>query len=174
MYEGVTEYSAGHVQVKHGLMELEDYLNVLEGKIVQSQSFKDDLPFTKLSKLCLDEHEDQYQNVYQKGALIGMALDIKLRKLSGGEYGVQDLMQDLAKFYGKETSFKDDELFDKIVSLTFPEVREFFQTYVAGPNPLPYKELFKDVGLLFIEAGTVEQMTMGKHRSQSQSGIRKG
>ncbi len=149
MYEGVTEYSAGHVQVKHGLMDLENYLNVIEGKIVQSKSFQDDLPFTRMSKLCLDEHKDQYQNVYQKGALIGMALDIKLRKLSNGAYGVQDLMQDLARFYGKETSFKDDELFDKIVSLTFPEVREFFNQYVAGPNSLPYKELFSDVGLLF-------------------------
>lgn len=161
MYEGVTEYSAGHVQVKHGLMGLDNYLNLIEGKIVQSKSFKDDLPFTKMSKLCLGEHEDQYPNVYQKGALIGMALDIKLRKLSKGEYGVQDLMQDLAKFYGKETSFKDDELFDKIVSLTYPEVREFFSQYVAGANPLPYKELFDDVGLLFIEAGTAEQLSMG-------------
>ncbi len=161
MYEGVTEYSAGHVQVKHGLMDLENYLNVIEGKIVQSQSFKDNLPFTTMSKLCLVEHEDQYQNVYQKGALIGMALDIKLRKLSGGDYGVQDLMQDLAKYYGKETSFKDDELFDKIVSLTYPEVRDFFNLYVAGPNPLPYRELFSDVGLLFVEAGTTEQLTLG-------------
>jgi len=161
MYEGVTEYSAGHVQVKHGLMGLDNYLSVIEGKIAQSQTFDDSLPFTTLSKLCLDEHEDQYQNVYQKGALIGMALDIKLRKLSGGDYGIQDLMQELAKYYGKETSFKDDELFDKIVSLTYPELREFFDLYVAGPNPLPYKELFSEVGLEYIASGTKEQLTMG-------------
>ena len=161
LYEGVTEYSAGHVQVKHGLMDLPSYLNVLEGKIVQSQTYNDELPFTTMSKLCLDEHKSQYQNVYQKGALIGMALDITLRKLSDGEYGVQELMRDLAKFYGKDTSFKDDELFDKIVSLTYPEVREFFDLYVAGPNPLPYKDLFDEVGLLFVEAAEVQQLTMG-------------
>lgn len=161
LYEGVTEYSAGHVQVKHGLMDLEEYVGVIQGKIDQSLSFIDTLAFTEMSRLCLDRYEDQYLNVYQKGALIGMVLDIKLRKLSDGEYGVQELMRDLAKFYGKNTSFKDDELFDKIVSLTFPEVREFFELYVAGPNPLPYEEIFKEVGMVYVAPGKEEQVSMG-------------
>jgi len=47
--------------------------------------FKDDLPFTELSAKCLAEHKDQHYNVYQKGALIGMCLDIQLRNLSIGK-----------------------------------------------------------------------------------------
>ena len=81
LYEGVTEYSAGHVQVKHGLMSVEDYCEVIVEKIEGANRFKDDLPFTVMSKGALEEHEDQYTNVYQKGALIGLCLDLLLEDL---------------------------------------------------------------------------------------------
>jgi glutathione peroxidase len=99
---------------------------MLRQKITTMKGMKDALPFTEMSANVLDKYKNQYMNVYNKGALIGMCLDIKLRQLSGGKYGTQNLMQDLSKTYGKEQSFKDDELFDKITSLTFPEIRQFF------------------------------------------------
>ncbi|MEQ9425249.1 MAG: peptidase M61 [Cyclobacteriaceae bacterium] len=161
LYEGITEYSASHVQIKEGLISLESYMNILEGKIENSKNYNDVLPFTELSSLCLDEHKSQYQNVYQKGALIGMSLDIYLRKYSDGEYGVQQLMQDLAKEYGKEVSFKDELLFDKIAALSSAEILDFFKTYVEGPNPIPYKEVLQQVGIEYIEEGTIFQLTLG-------------
>ncbi len=74
--------------------------------MVTSDQFLNDVPFTDISKFTLDKYHDQYYNVYQKGALIGMCLDIKLRKLSGGKYGVQNLMLDLSKKYGKEKGLR--------------------------------------------------------------------
>ena len=72
MYEGVTEYFAGHVQVYEGLISKSEYLGIIEDKIKGAGYYKDDLPFTTMSLGCLDLHEDQYGNVYQKGALIGL------------------------------------------------------------------------------------------------------
>ena len=37
LYEGVTEYFAGHVQVRQGLMKLDDYIDVIHGKIEGGQ-----------------------------------------------------------------------------------------------------------------------------------------
>ena len=162
LYEGMTEYAAGLAQVKYGEMSLANYLNVLESKIDQSTSnFDDQLPFTELSLNCLGETKDQYGNVYQKGALIGMALDIRLRELSDGVYGVQDMMQDLAKKYGKTQSFKDEELFDTITEMTYPEIREFFSAYVEGSSPLPYENILRKVGVEFKPARTDKELSLG-------------
>ena len=161
MYEGMTEYFAGSVQVKYGLITPEEYLAMLTEKLVISRDYKNELPFTELSLGALNEHADQYYNVYQKGALIGMALDIKLRELSDGAYGVQNMMADLSEEYGIDKSFKDDELFAEIVALTYPEIGEFLNTYVAGSTPLPYKEIFEKVGVELSNSGTQKQWSLG-------------
>lgn len=165
MYEGMTEYFAGSVQVKYGLVSPSEYLGMLSEKMLISQQFKDTLAFTDLSLGALEQYADQYYNVYMKGALIGAALDIKLRKLSKGQYGVQDMMADLAKKYGKDVSFKDDALFDEIVNLTYPEVREFLNTYVAGNKPLDYKEIFDQVGVDVVLDGTRKQYSIVLNQS---------
>lgn len=160
MYEGITEYFAGSVQVKYGLISPEEYLNVLSEKMVTASQFNDELPFTELSLGALETYADQYFNVYQKGALIGAALDIRLRELSNGAYGVQNMMEDLSKKYGKDVSFKDTELFDEIVNLTYPEIRDFITTYISGKTPIPYKEIFDKVGIDVSTDGTTKQFSL--------------
>ena len=161
MYEGVTEYFAGHVQIYEGLISKEEYLEVVEGKIKTASYFKDDLPFTEMSLGCLDEHEDQYGNVYQKGALIGLCLDILLREHSQGKVGMKDMMAMLSNEYGKNVSFKDEELFDKIASLSTPKIREFFKKYVEGSEALPLEELLGKVGITYKTNVTVKEISLG-------------
>ncbi len=162
LYEGMTEYSAGLVQIKYGIIDLDTYINMIHDKIVAASKFKDSLPMTVMSRHVVEkEYHDQYNNVYQKGALIGMCLDMKLRKLSGGQYGIQEMLRDLSKTYGKDKAFKDDELFDAIVKLTYPEIGEFFKKYVSGPNPLPFKEMLGYAGIEFKAETTTKGITLG-------------
>ncbi len=160
MYEGVTEYSAGHVQIKHGLMTIEDYLTVLEGKMRNSaNNYKQTLPFTKMSRLCLHEHKDQYGNVYEKGALIGACVDILALKKSRGKRGIQHLMRTLSKDYGKEQPFKDDELFKKIGKISGRKVKKFLYKYVDGPQKLPLEKIFKIVGINYYPKRTKKMLS---------------
>lgn len=161
MYEGVTEYFAGHVQVYEGLISKDEYLEVVQDKIKGAAYYKDNLPFTTMSLGCLDEHENQYGNVYQKGALIGMCLDILLREYSKGEMGMKDMMAILSKEYGKSISFKDEALFDKIASLSSPKIREFFKLHVEGENALPLEELLNKVGITFKTNVKIKEISMG-------------
>jgi predicted metalloprotease with PDZ domain len=161
LYEGVTEYSAQHVQVKQQLVSIEHFLKQMSQKMATAEYFKEDLPFTEMSKTCLDENKDQYPNVYMKGALIGMCIDLKLRILSDGKYGIQELMQDLAKKYGIEKPFKDAELFDEMAKVSgFPEIKEFMNTYVAGAKALPIQELMKEAGIKYSTDGYAEELSM--------------
>ncbi|HET8753882.1 MAG TPA: peptidase M61 [Salinimicrobium sp.] len=152
MYEGVTEYFANLFQVNQGLIENEEFYSRMLAKINTSKRFDDTVPFTLMSENILEEeYANSYYNVYQKGALIGMALDIRLRELSNGEMGLLDLMKKLTSRYGKEKPFKDDELINVIVELSYPEIQQFFDSYVTGPTPIPYDEFFQKVGLEFKE-----------------------
>jgi len=163
LYEGMTEYAAHHVQVKYGLIPIDQFLNVLQNKMEESQKFYNDtLSFTFMSKHVLDSiYHDQYANVYAKGALIGMCLDILLRYYSNGKYGTQELMYDLSKKYGKNKSFKDDELFNDIEKLTYPEIRSFLDKHLDGGIPLPFKDIFDKVGLTFSAKLQKEIYTLG-------------
>lgn len=165
LYEGVTEYFAGNVQVKYGLITPEQYLNILRQKMLTAENFLDEVPFTDISKFTLDKYKDQYYNVYQKGALIGMCLDIKLRKLSGGKYGMQNLVADLAKKFGKSKAFQDETLFDEITKLTYPEIGEFLKRYVGGPEKLPLKEIFDEVGVAYSPELSNMELSLGIEQS---------
>jgi predicted metalloprotease with PDZ domain len=162
LYEGVVEYFAGHMQTKHNLTSIETYLDVLRNKLINAEGFSQTISFTEMSAKCLHEHKSQYGNVYEKGALIGLCLDIKLRQLSAGKYGLQNLMADLAKEYGKEKAFKDDELFDKIVQITgYSALKDFFSRYVAGAEPLPISEVLNSVGIKYEAKRKESKISLG-------------
>src|SRR5690606_28242510 len=137
MYEGVTEYFANLFQVNQDLITNQDFYDRMTGKIETSRRFDDTMPFTVMSENILDdEYHSSYYNVYQKGALIGMALDIRLRELSHGETGILDMMKKLSLKYGMDKPFNDEELFDEIVSVTYPEIETFLTTYISGTTPI--------------------------------------
>lgn len=148
MYEGVTEYFANLFQINQGLITEEDFYTRMAQKIENASKMNDTMPFTTMSTNVLTEpYKAQYLNVYEKGALIGMCLDIIIREKSNGERGILDLMQKLSVEYGASKPFNDEELFAKITSFTYPEVGDFLNTYVAGPTPIPYADFLAKVGV---------------------------
>jgi predicted metalloprotease with PDZ domain len=148
MYEGVTEYFANLFQINQGLITEEDFYSRLADQMERAAAMNDTMSFTTMSANVLKQpYKDQYINVYQKGSLIGMCLDIIIREKSNGERGILDLMQKLSSEYGVSKPFNDDELFAKITSLTYPEVGEFLATYVAGTTPIPYETYLAKVGI---------------------------
>lgn len=148
MYEGVTEYFANLFQIHQGLISETDFYNRMAEKIEEAKALNDTMPFTTMSANVLKEpYKSQYLNVYQKGALIGMCIDIIIREKSNGQRGILDLMQKLSNEYGISKPFNDEELFDKITELSYPEVGDFLKTYVAGPTPIPYEVYLAKMGL---------------------------
>lgn len=150
LYEGMTEYATIHMPVKQGMVNIEKFLSSIEEKLRQMQGFDNDLPLTELSLQAM-ERQDQYYNVYLRGALAGLCLDLRLRELSAGRYGTQDMMMELYRRYGKDRYFKDDQLFDEIASFTFPEIRDFFRRHIESAEPLPIQAYLEKAGFLLNE-----------------------
>ena len=152
MYEGVTEYFATLFQVDQGLVEEKDFYNKIMEKIESSKRYNDAMSFTIMSENILkDPYKDQYINVYQKGALIGMCVDILMREGSNGNRGILSLMKELSNKYGKNKPFEDDKLIEEITAMTYPSVGEFLNTHVVGDIPINYNEFFAKVGLEIAE-----------------------
>jgi predicted metalloprotease with PDZ domain len=159
LYEGMTEYFTIHMPAKQRLVTLDEFIRTIESKIAAMRRFDNTVAFTELSKNVM-LMSDQYMNFYSKGALINLCLDIELRRLSNGAYGVQNLVLDLMERYGKEKPFNDDDLFNDMVEITgHPEVKTFIEKYIEGIDELPLKEVLERVGLnLDVETGKISEI----------------
>ena len=148
MYEGITEYFANLFQVNQDLITEQEFINKMKDKINASLNYEDDMSFTEMSKKSLEpKYAKNYGNVYQKGALIGMCLDIILREESKGTYGILKLMKELSEKYGSKKPFKDDDIIDEIIKMTYPAVGTFFKNHVQGNIPIDYTIFFAKVGI---------------------------
>jgi predicted metalloprotease with PDZ domain len=171
LYEGMTEYFTIHMPVKQKLETLEQFIHTIENKISAMKKFDANIAFTELSKNVM-EMPDEYMNVYYKGPLINLCLDIELRSLSNGNYGVQNLVSDLINKYGKDKPFNDDDLFNDIYEITgYSEIKTFIEKYIEGTYELPLKDVLQKVGLnLDIETGKITEI---KPVSEHQFELRK-
>lgn len=162
LYEGVTEYLSIKSRLIGGLMSMEEFMAEMQGKIKQANRFKD-VSFTEMSKnITTEENAKQYINVYMKGALIAMMLDIKIAKNTQGKEDLIDLVLELIDDYGIEKPFKDDEIIGVITDKTSPEIGAFFDKHVIGAEPIPYNEIMNEAGLEYVSQAVDDAYTFGE------------
>lgn len=162
LYEGSTEYASDHAQVKYGLNTVRQFLDKLTQKIKNTKTiYNDKIPFTELSVQAAGKYQDQYGNVYEKGALISACLDLYLLHLSNGAYDLADLKHDLSMKFGRKAAFEDDKLFDIITGMTYPQVRDFFRKYVEGNETIPYETFFGYAGIKYTPVSTYKDFSLG-------------
>lgn len=151
LYEGVTEWASHMMQLRGGLVPLDDYLTTLHNE-EQYDRTRSDTTYA-LGKLGLnsfsDEGQRQYGNIYQRGALTASALDLRLLELSHGTRGLRDVLLELAKKYGPDSPISEKNFFRDFTALTYPEIGDFFRRYVQGAEPLPLREYFGRVGIRY-------------------------
>ncbi len=172
LYEGVTEWASNMLLYRGGVISLDEYLkSAIAYKLYVAEKYFD--PGWSLKKLADESFTvigaKQYGNIYMKGSLVAGLLDIRLLELSAGKYGLRELMLDLVKKYGKGTPISEADFFDDLAAMTYPEVRMFFDHYVLGSEPLPYKEYLEKVGLsMTLNEKGVAEITKSETPSESQ------
>jgi len=146
LYEGVTEWAAFIIQLRENLISLDEYLKTLNNKIRTSVGFDSTLSLVDLS-LHSTEKQDQYYNIYQKGAVVGCLLDIRLLELSNGTKGLREVINQLYNDYGAAKAFSETGFFDELVKRTYPEIADFINKYIKGTEKLPIAEYFGKLGI---------------------------
>jgi predicted metalloprotease with PDZ domain len=115
------------------------------------------IPFTEMSERVFEKkYGRHYYQVYQRGAMMGLLLDIEIIRLTNGKKTLKDIVLELASKYGKNQSFDEETFFDEFTSLVHPELRQWFADYVEGTIPLDIEGGLSQIG--------VEYSKKGKHQ----------
>jgi predicted metalloprotease with PDZ domain len=176
LYEGTTEWAAHMMQLRAGIKSPEAYLNTIIQKMRIDRS-RFDTAYS-LRELSLTSYSDsgqkQYGNIYMRGALVAGLLDIRLLELSHGQRGLEDLIQQLTRKYGKHRAFPEATLVDTLVAMTYPEIGDFFNRYVWHAELLPIKEYYGKLGIRLLEDpdGTPEKFVIDPKPLPSQRLLR--
>jgi predicted metalloprotease with PDZ domain len=148
-YEGITEYFSLLFQVRGGLITKEEFLKEMAIKEINAQkAYPMKVSFTEMSKNVLNpEMKKLYGNVYEKGALLAMCIDVIIRDKSDGKKGILDMMGQLAQMYGPTKPFNDSELIPVITQITYPEVGDFINKYIVKGDSISYIDFLSKAGI---------------------------
>lgn len=149
LYEGTTEYFSVLVAMQGKLSSVEETINdKIKSKIISSYSYPDSIPFTVMSANVFDKpYIDQYGQVYERGAIMAMLLDIEIMRLTGGKKTLKTVIFELCAKYGSNKSFNEATFIDEFVAAVHPDLKQFFSNYVEGTKPLAIEEGFKVIGI---------------------------
>ena len=151
LYEGVTEWVSDIMQLRSGLITTDKYLERFSQKLNMSDRLHQDISLTQLSmEVYSDQAVTDFINFYNKGAVTAALLDIRLLELSNGTRGLREVLLELLEKYGKYKPFPENEFFDIIVNITYPEIEQFINDYIKGTKPLPYTEYTEKLGFNYI------------------------
>lgn len=99
---------------------------------------------------------------YNKGALLGMLLDLEIRSRTHGQKSLLDVMRymyhefyeaPVTSYYGPGRGFEEKDVLDALDAVTGSDFAPFFDRYVSGAEAMPYQQALATVGLqLQIEA----------------------
>ena len=152
LYEGVTEWASDIMQLRSGLITIDEYLDKFSEKLSISDRFRQDLSLTRMSTEVYSEVITmEFINFYNKGAVTAALLDLRLLELSNGTRGLREVFLELLEKYGKHNPFPEDEFFEIFVQMTYPEIEQFINDYIINAKTLPYVDYMAKLGYSYIE-----------------------
>ncbi len=173
LYEGVTEWNSDILQLRGGLISIEEYLEIISEKLTLNDRFDEKI---SLSQISLEAYNvsglNEFINFYTRGAVTAAMLDIKLLDLSNGTRGLRELLLELLDKYGEDKPFPEDEFFEVVVEMTYPEIEQFINNYIKGTETLPYIEYMEKLGYKYVAKVPSEDTrpTMGFSLAHNENG----
>jgi predicted metalloprotease with PDZ domain len=169
--EGVTSYFGYWNLLRAGIWNQSDFLKQLSDEIrhfqqepgrrlmsAESSSF-----YAWFYDRAPQMQETNFSNAtisyYNKGALLGMLLDLEIRSHTGGRKCLANVLQYLyrecyeapaATYYGPGRGYTEDDVLKALNAVSGSDFSSFFQKYVRGTELLPYEDVLKHAGLKLV------------------------
>jgi predicted metalloprotease with PDZ domain len=155
--EGITDYYADLSLRRAGLITESDFLSATARAIQQLQNTPGRLEQTVeessydswIKYYRQDENSINSQvSYYDKGALLGLLLDLEIRKRSKGTKSLDDVMHYLyAEFFKKNRNYGPADFQKACELMAGSSLDEFFNKYVHGTAELDYNGALEAAGL---------------------------
>ncbi|MDX6693228.1 MAG: hypothetical protein QOF02_831 [Blastocatellia bacterium] len=174
--EGITAYYENVFLRRAGFVNDKEFLSLMSGTIRDVQ--------TKPGRLLMSVEEASFDawikyyrqdensansqiSYYDKGALLGMLLDVQIRKMSGGARSLDDVMRYLyTDFFKKNRNYSPADFQRACEQMAGGSLEDFFTRYVRGREELPYDAVLAGVGLRLEPASAAERVYLGADVAQ--------
>jgi predicted metalloprotease with PDZ domain len=149
--EGVTSYFADLTMARAGLISPRHFLNLQAQQMRRLQMNPDRLK-TSVEQASWEVWERGFGssgvNYYNKGQLLGLLLDLRLRHETGNKKSLDDLLRYLNQNYARRgAGFEEDELPQIASRIAGKDLSDFFAKYVVGVEELPYQDYLAWAGI---------------------------
>ena len=173
--EGITEYYGQLMLRRAGLVSDKAYLAHLASQI---QDFQDtpgrkvmsaeDASFNAwIKEYRPDENSINSQiSYYDKGELLGLLLDLEIRRRSNNAKSLDDVMRALyTDFFKRNRNYTPTDFQKVCETMAGASLDELFARYVRGTDELPYNQILSAAGLQIEQAGEPVDMQRSSSRS---------
>lgn len=171
IFEGITSYYDDLLLLRSGCLSQKEYLILVAQNITRvwrsNGRFKQSIAEASFDAWIKAYRPDENTpnatiSYYAKGAMVVLALDLKLRLES--KTSLDDIIQYLWNEYGLKNKGLQEGEFETIVEqLSGLDLKDFFEQYVYGTQDPPLKELFAEFGVsLQARAADSQQDNGGK------------
>ncbi len=166
--EGATSYCAYLALLRSGLWTREEFLKHLADEIrtleqepgrslmsAESSSFNAWF-YDRSPQMQETNFSNATISYYNKGALLGMLLDLEIRAHTQGRKSLQDVLVEMyhkfyespaASYYGPGRGYHEADILAAVNAVAGSDFTSFFERYIRGTEPLPYAETFKLAGM---------------------------
>ena len=155
--EGVTSAVESIIELRAGLIDERVYRNVLGSEISElerrpahlTQSAEDSSLDAWLEGDPYYRRAERSISYYNKGALLGVALDLVVRQASHDRCSLRDVLQWMNLHYARQGRFFNDSegVRQAAEAVAHADLGWFFTKYVAGTEEIPWDDFFRPVGL---------------------------
>jgi predicted metalloprotease with PDZ domain len=155
--EGVTNTVADLLMARAGLIDEQEYLRRQSAEITellgrpahQWQSAEESSLDAWLEGTPFYRTPERSISYYNKGAILGVLLDLRMRQLTGGRKSLRDLFQWMDQHYARQGRYFPDSagVQEAAETITRQSFTNFFRDYVAGVMEIPFDDFLRFVGL---------------------------
>ncbi len=166
--EGVTSYGSYLALLRSGLWTREQFLKRLGEEVrtleqepgrslmsAESSSFNSWF-YDRSPQMQETNFANGTISYYNKGALLGMLLDLEIRARTQGRKSLQDVLVEMYRkfyespptsYYGPGRGYQEADILAVLNTVTGSDFTSFFEHYVRGTAPLPYAETLRLAGM---------------------------
>ncbi len=155
--EGVTSTAEGIIELRAGLLDEKQYLDQLSEEITElerrpahlTQSAEESSLDAWLEGSPYYRRPERSISYYNKGELLGVMLDLRVREASHGQASLREVLQWMNSNYARKNRFFNDSdgVREAAEAVSHADLTSFFTKYVAGTEEIPWDDFFRTVGL---------------------------
>ncbi len=143
--EGVSEYYAGLLRVRYGLISTPEFFSIVDGWMNTGDAASPGSLEILSERLCKN-NPACLEALRARGALVALMMDIAIRENSGDRHSLDNVLLRMERDVPTGKTYDDSLLIRTISKYSGTDLSDFYDHYIAGTDPLPVEQYLEKMG----------------------------